>query len=72
MDMTPSTEFIRHAAECARMAREAADKATKETWKSLAKRWLVCAALAEQESRTIRQPQHNARTLSRPSKRFAH
>lgn len=70
--MTPSTEFRRHAAECARMAREAADKATKATWKGLAQRWLICADLADQESRMVRNTPRNSRPLARPSKRFAH
>ena len=71
-NMTPSTEFRRHAAECSRMAREAADKTTKATWKGLADRWLVCADLAEQETKAIHQPPRTSRLAGRPSKRFAH
>lgn len=70
--MTPSTEFRRHAAECARMARQAADQASKTTWRSLAQRWLVCADLADRELRAIRTAPRNPRLMPRPSKRFAH
>jgi len=67
--MTPSAEFRRHAAECNRMARAAADRDSKATWKNLAARWLTCATLAEQTESAASAPKtrhHRAR------RRFAH
>jgi hypothetical protein len=43
----PAKEFLRHAAECRRMARATRDRGSKATWNRLADRWQVCAELAE-------------------------
>jgi hypothetical protein len=45
--MFPAEEFLRHAAECERMARQARDPALKAAWRGMADRWVRCAELAE-------------------------
>jgi len=68
--MTPSEEFRRHAAECQRMARSTPDRQNKETWKSLAQRWMTCADLADRATELAHAS--NGTKHTRPSKRFAH
>jgi hypothetical protein len=41
--MNPSEEFLRHAADCAQMAKFTRDPASKITWSRMAERWLHCA-----------------------------
>jgi hypothetical protein len=48
--IVPAKEFRKHAADCRRMAREMADGAARDSWARLAKRWDLCADLAEQEA----------------------
>jgi hypothetical protein len=42
--MDPIEEFHRHADECRRMARVVRDRQSRDTWNSMAERWLRCAA----------------------------
>src|SRR6266581_8775881 len=44
--MNPSEEFRKHAAECRRMARAAADQEERAAWSGMAARWAACADLA--------------------------
>ena len=46
----PAEEFRKHAADCRRMARAQSNAQAKDSWIRLAKRWDICAELAEQES----------------------
>jgi hypothetical protein len=69
MPLTPSTEFRRHAAECNRMARSAADRASKQVWKNLAERWLTCASLAERDETMTPRPKERRR---RRVRHFSH
>ena len=41
--MNPPEEFLRHAADCQRMAKFTRDPASKATWSRMAERWLRCA-----------------------------
>ena len=45
--MTPSEEFLRHAAECESMARFSRDLESKIAWHGMAERWSRCAELAK-------------------------
>jgi hypothetical protein len=42
--MDPIQEFHRHANECRRMARVATSAESRDAWKSMAERWVRCAA----------------------------
>ncbi len=70
--MTPSTEFRRHAAECNRMARAAADRDSKMTWKSLAERWLTAAKLAERDEELMKSSLLGPKAPRRRSRSFEH
>jgi hypothetical protein len=41
--MNPSEEFLKHAADCQRMAKFTRDPESKATWNRMAERWLECA-----------------------------
>ena len=41
--MNPSDEFLKHAAECQRMAKFTRDPESKATWAAMASRWIDCA-----------------------------
>lgn len=50
--MTPE-EFLKHAAECQAMAKFSRDNASKHAWQQMAERWVTCAELAKQRTRSI-------------------
>jgi hypothetical protein len=41
--MNPSEEFLRHAADCQRMAKFTRDPLSRATWNRMAERWVSCA-----------------------------
>ncbi len=41
--MNPSEEFLRHAADCEKMAKFTRDPESRATWTRMAERWLDCA-----------------------------
>jgi hypothetical protein len=41
--MNPSDEFLKHAAECQKMAKFTRDPESKATWSRMAARWIDCA-----------------------------
>lgn len=41
--MNPPEEFLRHAADCQRMAKFTRDPVSRATWSRMAERWLRCA-----------------------------
>jgi hypothetical protein len=45
--ITPSEEFLRHAAECESMAKFSHDPGSKAVWRGMAERWMRCAELAK-------------------------
>jgi hypothetical protein len=45
--MTPSEQFLRHAAECELMSEFTPSVENKEVWKRMAARWMRCAELYE-------------------------
>ena len=45
--MNPREEFLRHAADCERMAKSASDGASQLAWKQMAERWRHCASKTE-------------------------
>src|SRR5215831_14142920 len=47
--MHPSEKFLKHAAECKRMARFARELQDKVTWGQMSERWLRCAELSEKK-----------------------
>jgi hypothetical protein len=69
--MSPSEEFRRHAAECKSMAGFLHDPGSRETWNSLAERWLRCAEHYEQQ---LTATHHDKKTKlhRRVSHRLAH
>ena len=55
--MNPSEEFLRHAADCEKMAKFTRDPESKATWTRMAERWLDCAKRFKlQISATQRKP----------------
>ena len=52
--MDASEEFLKHAAECKRMARFARELQDKVTWRQMSERWLRCAEWSEKEARAAR------------------
>ena len=48
--IVPATEYRKHAAACHRLARVAPDDSTRDVWERLAKRWELCAELADSET----------------------
>jgi len=57
--MNPSEEFLRHAADCQRMAKFTRDRASRETWNRMAERWVRCAEVFKSQ-----------RAAAKPAKRF--
>jgi hypothetical protein len=57
--MNPSEEFLRHAADCQRMAKFTRDPASKQTWSRMAERWTRCAEVFKSQ-----------RAAAKPAKRF--
>jgi hypothetical protein len=58
--MNPSEEFLRHAADCQRMAKFTRDPASKQTWNRMAERWIRCAEVFKSQRAAA----------ARPAKRF--
>jgi hypothetical protein len=58
--MNPSEEFLRHAADCQRMAKFSRDPASRATWNRMAERWLRCAETFNRESAAAK-PVHRHR-----------
>jgi hypothetical protein len=48
--MNPPEEFLRHAADCQRMAKFTRDPVSKATWSRMAERWLRCAEVFKRQS----------------------
>jgi hypothetical protein len=48
--MNPSDEFLKHAAECRRMAKFTRDPESKATWAAMAARWADCAERFKSQS----------------------
>ena len=48
--MNPPEEFLRHAADCQRMAKFTRDPTSKQTWSRMAERWLRCAEVFKSQS----------------------
>jgi hypothetical protein len=57
--MNPPEEFLRHAADCQRMAKFTRDPASKATWSRMAERWLRCAEVFKSQ-----------REAARPARRY--
>jgi hypothetical protein len=53
--MIPSEEFLRHAAECKRMAKSMDDPKDRALWVRMAERWTHCAELASCHDPALRQ-----------------
>lgn len=51
--MTPSEQFLRHAAECEAMSQFTSSAESRAVWKRMAERWIRCAALYESESSAV-------------------
>jgi hypothetical protein len=48
--MNPPEEFLKHAADCQRMAKFTRDPASRATWNRMAERWVDCAERFKRES----------------------
>jgi len=51
--MTPSEQFLRHAAECELMSEFTPSRENKEVWKRMAARWIRCAELYDNQSSAL-------------------
>jgi hypothetical protein len=49
----PGDEFLRHAADCAHMARLTRDRQSRATWSRMAERWTECAERFRREREAI-------------------
>ena len=49
--MNPSEEFLRHAADCQRMAKFTHDPTSKVTWTRMAERWFVAPRCSRARAR---------------------
>jgi len=56
--MILSEEFLRHAADCERMAKFAHDRESKLVWNGMAERWIRCAELAKKQSSGSHKTEH--------------
>jgi hypothetical protein len=57
--MNPSEEFLKHAADCQRMAKFTRDPASRATWNRMAERWQRCADTFNRQSAAARPvPRH--------------
>jgi hypothetical protein len=52
--IVPAKEYRKHALACRRLARLARDERVKDSWARLAKRWELCADLADNMSASSR------------------
>jgi hypothetical protein len=48
--MHPPEEFLKHAADCQRMAKFTRDPESRATWNRMAERWIDCAERFKRES----------------------
>jgi hypothetical protein len=53
MPLNPADEFLKHAAECKRMAKYAHDSDDKAAWTRMAERWQRCAEWFESETAAV-------------------
>ena len=65
MPIDPTEEFLKHAAECKRMARYAHGSEDKAAWARLAERWQRCAEWFKGETLAITRHSttHHRRTI---------
>jgi len=70
MPMNPPEEFLKHAAECSRMARRAHDPVDKAAWTGMAERWQRCAEWFNSE--TLTTAHHPAPHHRQHAHRWAH
>jgi hypothetical protein len=68
--MTPSEQFLRHAAECEMMSEFTHSPENKEVWKRMAARWVRCAELYDTQSSALFVARSAKRT--RAPKQLAH
>jgi hypothetical protein len=52
--MDTVAEYRKHAASCAQMARTTVDRQSREIWKRMSERWLVCAKLEDERAAAAR------------------
>jgi hypothetical protein len=64
--MHPPEEFLRHAADCQRMAKFTRDPASRATWTRMAERWLRCAEVFKSQ-RAAAKPAKRHRSDSAPT-----
>ena len=69
--MTSHEEFLRHAAECASMAKFCRDPQSKAVWNGMAQRWVRCAELARKQDLFVSQ-NHRANSHRRPKPGWSH
>jgi hypothetical protein len=48
--LNPPEEFLKHAADCAKMAKSTRDSQSSVTWNRMAERWRQCAEKFQRES----------------------
>jgi len=66
--MIPSEEFLRHAAECKRMAKSIGDPKDRALWVRMAERWNRCAELASCHDPALQQ--RKAKPCLEPAHKF--
>jgi hypothetical protein len=51
--MNPSEEFLKHAADCQKMAKFTRDPESRATWNRMAQRWIECAERFKIETQAV-------------------
>jgi hypothetical protein len=51
--MNPSEEFLKHAADCQKMAKFTRDPQSRATWNRMAQRWMDCAERFKIQTQTV-------------------
>jgi hypothetical protein len=69
--MSPVEAFLRHAAECERMAGGVSDAQSRLVWIGMAERWLRCAKVYEFEH-TLLESNRKAKLRRRLTRREVH
>jgi hypothetical protein len=69
--MNPSEEFLRHAADCQRMAKFTRDPVSRATWNRMAERWQHCAEVFDRQRAAAKPAPRHRRPVELPDYRQA-
>jgi hypothetical protein len=70
--MILAEEFLRHAADCERMAKFTHDHESRSVWNGMAERWLRCAELAKKQSSATHRGDKEKKSHRKPADSWSH